>query len=218
MTDTRAPRALIVGGGTSPGSARLLELSRAYDFVIAADAGLVHLSEAGIVPAYVTGDFDSVPTELLDPIPAEHRIHDPGQDCSDLEKAIRLGTGMSVSEMGLACVTGTRIDHTVNAVNLMLRYQDRVAMTLFDTHGDAAIVNPPGIEILGAAGEKLSLVPAPGASGLQSEGLLFPLTGVTIGFGERDGISNEMTSDTALISFDSGCLLLYRQRPLPLSW
>ena len=215
MSEHTQSRALIVGGGTSPGIPRLLDIAKAFDIVIAADVGLAHLKEAGIVPTHVIGDFDSASQEMLDLIPRERQIHDPSPHDTDLEKAIRHALKLGVSRLGLACVTGSRIDHSFNAVNLMVRYGDRVRVTLFDAFGDAMIVNPPGTEIHGTPGDKLSLVPAPGAAGLASEGLLYPLNGMTLGFGERDGISNELTAETARVTFDSGRLLLYRQRPLP---
>jgi len=217
MTDKLAPRTLIVGGGLSPGTSRLLELSKICDMVIAADAGLLHLREAGIVPAHVIGDFDSASQEMLDWIPQKQRIHDQSEDDTDLEKAIRFSLGLGARRMGLVCVTGSRIDHTINAVSLMIRYEKRVPITLYDAHGDAVLVNPPGTEIRGPKGLKISLIPAPGAFGLQGTGLLFPLNGVNISFGERDGISNELTADTAHISFETGRLLLYCQRSLPQS-
>ena len=99
----------------------------------------------------------------------------------------------------------------------MIRYEKRVPVTMYDAHGDAVLVNPPGTEIRGQKGLKISLVPAPHASGLFSTGLSFPLNGVHLGFGERDGISNEMIADTAHISFETGRLLLYSQRSLPQS-
>ena len=214
MSNTIAARTLIVGGGTSPGIARLQDIAKRFDMVIAADVGLAHLREAGIIPAHVIGDFDSASQDMLEKIPQNRRIHDLSQDDTDLEKAIRFSLDLGVREIGLACVTGSRIDHTFNAVSLMVRYEDRVPVTLYDTHGDAALVNPPGIDISGNKGEKISLSPAPGATGLRSVGLLYPLNGLKIGFGERDGIANELTEDTALITFDTGRLLLYRQRPL----
>lgn len=217
MNSKSAPRILIVGGGTSPGLSRLQHIAKYYDVVIAADVGLAHIREAEIIPAHVIGDFDSASQEMLDQIPQERRIHDPGQDDTDLEKAIKFSLGLGVREIGLACVTGSRIDHTVNAVSLMIRYEKRVPVTLYDAHGDAVLVNPPGTEIRGPKGLKISLVPAPGASGLQSTGLLYPLNGVHIGFGERDGLSNEMTADTAHIYFETGRLLLYSQRSFPRS-
>jgi thiamine pyrophosphokinase len=199
-----------VGGGISPGTHRLKQLALRYPLIIAADSGLVALRNADLTPALVTGDFDSVSQEQLDWIPTDRQRHNPDQSNTDLEKAIILALEMGVTSIGLVCVSGDRIDHTVNAIGLMHRYSDRALMEFHDTHGDGQLVTPPGLTFTGRPGDRVSLVPAPGTSELSTSGLKYAFSGTDLYLGSRDGISNELTGGEASIFFEEGSLLLYR--------
>ena len=83
---------------------------------------------------------------------------------------------------------------------------------LFDACGEAKLVLPPGCQLDYAPGTKLSLIPAPEATGIRSTNLRYPLSGIDLRLGGRDAISNEITALPAAIEFASGALLIYRQR------
>jgi thiamine pyrophosphokinase len=201
---------LIVGGGSCPSLGRLRQVASEYQAIIAADFGVAFLRQAGLSPLYLTGDFDSVTADDLGWVTPEQRRHDPDQSTTDLEKAILLAIGLGARRFGIACATGDRMDHSVNAISLMVRYSDRAEFTLHDAHGDATLAFAPGITITGTPGEKLSLVPAPGATGVRSTGLMYPLDGIDLLLGSRDGISNELTKNEARLTFLAGSLLVYR--------
>ena len=209
-TSTTLQSILIVGGGPSPGGERLRQLAGAYDAVVAADSGVVALKESNLTPLLVTGDFDSVTPEQLAWIPEERRVRNPDQSTTDLEKAVQWAVKAGAKRLGLTAVTGDRLDHAVNAVSLMLRYRSRAEFTLHDTHADATLAYPPGVTIKGREGDRLSLVPAPGATGVRSSGLKYLLEGIDLVFGGRDGISNEMLVPEASLIIKTGSLLVYR--------
>ena len=202
-----------MGGGLSPGPQRLKQLALRYPLLIAADSGLVALRNAELTPAWVTGDFDSVSQEQLDWIPRDRQRHNPDQSNTDLEKAIILALEMGVTTIGLACVSGDRIDHTINAIGLMHRYSDRAIFEFHDSNGYGQLVTPPGLTFAGHPGDRVSLVPAPGTSELSTSGLKYAFSGTDLYLGSRDGISNELTEGEASIFFEEGSLLLYRQLP-----
>ena len=202
---------LIVGGGQSPGRARLQTIAKGYDRIIAADGGLNTLLQADLMSAAVTGDFDSVSDESLQWVPAGRRHHNPDQRTTDLEKAMLLALATGADRLGLACATGGRIDHTINAISMMKRYKPRADIVLYDAHGEARLASPPEVELEGQVGDFVSLVPAPIARRLWSEGLRYPLEGLDLELGGRDGISNELTRTRARIRFESGSLLVYRR-------
>lgn len=211
MSASNAPQSiLIVGGGPSPGKERLRQLAGAYDALVAADAGAVTLHELDLAPLLVTGDFDSVTPEQLARIPEERRLHNPDQSTTDLEKAVQWSLKTGAKRLGLTAVTGDRFDHAVNAVSLMLRYRSRAEFTLHDTHADATVAYPPGCTIKGKEGDRLSLVPAPGATGVRSSGLKYLLEGIDLVFGGRDGVSNQMLVPEASLIIKTGSLLVYR--------
>lgn len=210
MPETPQRAALIVGGGISPGIQRLKSLAKNYALIIAADSGAIRLQEAGLTPDVVTGDFDSVSQEELSWISSENLKHNPDQSNTDLEKALVLALEAGVTRIGLTCVSGDRVDHSINALSLMHRYSDRAIMEFHDGCGDGQLVTPPGLTFTGRPGDRVSLVPAPGTSELSTSGLKYNFSGTDLYLGSRDGISNEMVDSEASIFFAEGSLLLYR--------
>jgi thiamine pyrophosphokinase len=201
---------LVVGGGTPVGTERLRQCAATYEALIAADAGAAALRQADLPPLLLTGDFDSITAEDLAWVPEARQRHNRDQSTTDLEKAIVLALEQGAKRIGLVCATGDRLDHSINAVSLMLRYRGKAEFVFHDAHGDATLAYAPGVTISGKPGEKLSLIPAPGAVGVRTTGLKYMLEGIDFVFGARDGISNEFMVSQAKVSFKSGSLLVYR--------
>jgi len=207
-----AQRALVVGSGDRIDKSRLVSLAEESAHVIAADGGLVFLQECGIDPTAVIGDFDSVPKRLLETVPVEKRHFDPGQDDTDLEKAIRFAVGQGASHIDVVGATGGRLDHTFNAVSLLLKFdRQNVGITLHDACGQATLCGRSPMLLSGRVGDRISLIPAPQVVALQSDGLRFPLESLSLGFGTRDAVSNVLDIVPATIRWKSGTFLLYRQ-------
>jgi thiamine pyrophosphokinase len=202
---------LIVAGGQAPGPARLKLLSTRYESIIAADSGLESLEYAGLEPDFVTGDFDSVGEDALASLDAVVLVHDSDQDNTDLEKAILLALKQGAGRIGLVGASGSRIDHTINAVSLMVRYREHAEFIFHDDGGEARLAVPPVVQISGRPGQRVSLVPAPAAYGLEGEGFAFPIDGLDLILGGRDAISNELIESPAVIRFESGTFLVYLQ-------
>jgi thiamine pyrophosphokinase len=205
-------RALIVGGGGRIGRGRLRRLAEAADFIVGADAGILYLAECQVEANAVIGDLDSTTPGQIQQLPPVQIIHDPSQDDTDLEKAIRWCLDRENCQAAdIVGVTGGRLDHTLNAVSLILRYQDRLGITLHDRDGYATLAVQSPLTLSCRLGEKLSFVPAPAAYGLHSTGLLYPLDGLDLIAGGRDAISNEAASITVEVTWSEGSFLVYRQ-------
>jgi thiamine pyrophosphokinase len=201
---------LVVGGGSFVGVERLQQCAAAYDGAIAADAGVSALRRAEVVPLYLVGDLDSVAPEDRAWVPADRTRASTDQNTTDLEKAIGLALELGAKRIGLVCASGDRIDHTFNAVSLMLRYRGRAEFTWHDAAGDGTLAFAPGTAIAGKPGERVSLVPAPGATAVRTTGLKYMLEGTDLVLGSRDGISNVLMVASARVTFKSGSLLVYR--------
>lgn len=204
--------ALIVGGGGRLPCDRLQRLASDADFIVGADAGILHLADCQIEADAIIGDLDSATPSQIRQLPPSRIIHDPGQDDTDLEKAIRWCIEREhCLTADLVAVTGGRLDHTLNAVSLILRYRDRLSMTLHDGDGYATLAAQSPLTLNCRIGEKLSLMPAPAAHGLRSIGLRFPLNGFDLVAGSRDAISNEATAAIVELAWSEGSFLIYRQ-------
>ncbi len=203
------PRAgLIVGNGVLPRDAILrLEIARA-EFVLAADGGANRLLTRGIEPDAVLGDFDSADIGSL----PEHvqRIPAPDQNHTDLDKATIYLLGEGYDAITMTGVTGDRLDHTFAAIALVCRYKAR----LVDDVGQAVCVAGPGmVEVPTFAGQIVSLLPCGLVSGLTTVNLKWNLRGAEFNFAERDGTSNQATSDFAQVFVQSGMVVVYAHHP-----
>jgi thiamine pyrophosphokinase len=213
MPGDRLRRILIVGGAALAVPGKLPVWAAGYGAIVAADSGLDNTVAAGLEADLVIGDLDSASQAALATLPHDARIHSESQEETDLEKAIKWAISNQARTIGLACVSGDRIDHTFNAVSLMLRYKNEAEFVLYDDHGEARLAVAPEVTIRGRIGQKVSLVPAPAAFNLRSQGLRYPLRGMDLVFGGKDGISNQLTAEAAKVAFDSGSFLVYQQVP-----
>jgi thiamine pyrophosphokinase len=202
---------LIVAGGQPPDPEKLRQWAGRYEAIIAADSGLETLEMAGLEPAFVIGDFDSVADEVLAAMEPSILIENEAQEDTDLEKAILLALKQGADRIGLAGASGNRIDHTLNAISLMLRYREHADFIFHDDGGTARIAVPPEAVIHGQSGQRVSFVPAPAATGLTGEGLAYPLEKLDLTLGGRDAISNELIDEVAYVRFSGGSFLVYLQ-------
>lgn len=211
MTTVSSRHALIVAGGATIAGDRLTALAKSADIIVAADSGLLVLLQSGVAPDTVIGDLDSLGSEDLRNISPEQIHQDSGQDDTDLEKAIRFCLRQGVQSADIAGATGGRLDHSFNAISLLVKYGDRLALTLHDHDGWARRMTQSPLSFGEHIGQRVSLIPAPAACGLNSRGLRYPLNDLDLYFGSHDAISNEVISLPAEITWESGAFLLYHQ-------
>jgi thiamine pyrophosphokinase len=204
-------RVLIMLNGQPPRRELLDALAREAEVLIGADAGAVCLHEAGLRIDYVVGDFDSVPAELVQSLPAESVVHDPGQDDTDLEKALRFSvTRWEHPQIVVVGTTGDRLDHVLGNVCGAVRYADRAdirfvednSITYFG-HRRVQFDAPPGTTV--------SLLPLGEVHGVRTEGLKWALHGETLNIGTR-GVSNVAVSSPVSVTWEQGYLVVIRLR------
>jgi thiamine pyrophosphokinase len=204
-------RALIVAGGGEIAPDRLAALAASAGFIVAADSGFLQLRKSGIKPDTIIGDLDSLSADEVKGVPPGVIRRDTGQDDTDLEKAIRFCLEQGIRAADIVGATGNRLDHTLNAVSLLLRYSDRLALTLHDDNGWATLATQSPLTLSEKIGERVSLSPALEVYGLRSKGLRFPLENLDLCGGSRDAVSNEVASLPVEITWSRGAFLLYRQ-------
>jgi thiamine pyrophosphokinase len=208
-----AGRVLVVlaGAGFAPGRLRA-EAARAGTLV-AADAGAAHCLAAGLVPAAVVGDLDSLPEEArarLDPATL-HRSGDDGTN--DLEKALawvaaHRGEGMEVVLAAGGSADGGRLDHALANLGPLVR-EPHARVTMIDGEGRLLALRHGRATIAGLAGRRLSLLPWSLHGVVVSEsGVRFPLDRALLHLGGR-GVSNEVTGDEAVVTVHDGVALVW---------
>ena len=108
--ETEEPACFIFGAGSFYG---LSNRPKKGDLVIAADGGLLYLSELGIRPDILLGDFDSLEENANCPTVPEIERLPVIKDRSDSAAAIAEGKKRGFRRFYLYGCTGGRLDHTI---------------------------------------------------------------------------------------------------------
>lgn len=202
-------RVLIMLNGQPPRRELLQSVVAGADVLIGADAGAVRLREAGLRIDYVVGDFDSVPAELLQSLPAKSVVHDPGQDDTDLEKALRFAvTRWEQPQVVVVGTTGDRIDHVLGNVCGAVRYTEKAFIRFVEDHSILYFAHRR-LQFDAPVGTTVSLLPLGEVEGVRTEGLKWVVRGETLTIGTR-GVSNVVESSPVRIEWQSGYLVVVR--------
>ena len=177
----------IVGGGTVD-PALLRALAKYGVMLVGADGGGDVIGAAGLVPAAIIGDLDS----LEDRAAWESRtrvIHIPEQITTDFQKAIYSTRAPVTLALGM---TGKRLDHTLAALSAVLQFAPQRKLLLVDEVDVAfAAVGPIAFEA--GEGERVSIHPLVRIGFERSSGLFYPLDGLVLEPGGLLGTSNTAT-------------------------
>jgi thiamine pyrophosphokinase len=93
---------------------------------------------------------------------------------------------------------------------MLLAGFEHIPIRIVDGPSTCWLLRGPGsTNIEGENGDLLSLLPLTGAvTGIQTQGLYYPLHGETLYFGKPRGVSNVLTGQLAEVSCEQGLLLL----------
>lgn len=175
---------VIVGGG--PVDIELLkELQGEGAGLVAADGGAKWCARASIVPEAIIGDMDSL--ENREGWAAKTGLIEISeQESTDFEKCLYSTSSPLVLGLGL---TGGRLDHTLNALDVAARYAGKRKIILVD-ETDIALAVAGDFSFEAMPGARVSIHPVFPIRFLRSRGLAFPLDGVELAPGKRSGTSN----------------------------
>ena len=158
-------------------------------YVIAADGGLDHTRQLGIVPDVVVGDFDSL--EGRPPRTDVRTIALPAlKDDPDMLSALKVGWSAGCREFHVYGGLGGSIDHTISGIQLM---------ALLARHGASGYLYGDGLIVTAITDGRLSF-PA---------GLKYELKDGTLTNTVVQGVSNEFRDGVdAAISVEHGTLIV----------
>ena len=192
----------LVGGG--PVSTRVLEDAlRRAPRLVASDGGADACRARGLVPEVVAGDLDSLSPEARAAL-ADRLVRDPGQDDTDFAKALR-AAGSAPVVLGVGFLGG-RLDHALAVLSHLAERPPAAPPVVLVSDDDAAALCPPRLALGCAPGDRVSLWPL-GPARLRSEGLRWPLDGLTLDPAGRVGTSNAATGPVRL-RCDGPCLVI----------
>jgi len=171
-------------------------------FVLAADKGALAALAHGIMPDAVVGDMDGKAGGMRGQIPAGriHRIEE--QDSTDFEKCLYSLSAPFVLALG---VTGSRLDHSLAAMNALGRHPDLPVVIL--SGKDLCFLSPAELALDLPVGTRLSLFPLATVRG-RSSGLRWPIDGLEFSPLHRIGTSNRTSHETVRLAFDARSMLV----------
>ena len=205
-------RALIVANGELTAWERIPSDRLSSELIIAVDGGWQHCQTLGITPDAVIGDFDSLPdriTKHLQGSATRLIQHPPKKAEIDLELALIYALEQGAIEMTILAGLGGRFDMSMANISLMLHPRLRdVSIEFWHLGQRIWRIQPPGDEIIGEAGDTLSLLPLGGdVCGIRTTNLAYPLENENLQLGRARGVSNVLTADTATVTLENGTLL-----------
>ena len=188
------------------------------DFVIAADAGLLHLAKLHIKPDLMLGDFDS-----LGYVPSGENVEvcPVRKDDTDTMAAVRLGQDRGYRRFHIFGGTGGRFDHTLANLQLLAWLSRRGEQGwLYGPDWTATAITGGALEFGPEHRGMISVFAhSDSVRGVTIEGLKYSLSGAELDNGFSLGVSNEfLDGQAALVTAGRGTVLaLWTPQPgLPL--
>jgi len=209
-------RILIFANGEMPDIEKARTLLRPDDFILCADGGTRHALALSVTPKLVIGDMDSIENDhwqKLQKAGVEVEIFPRDKDETDLEHALNKAVEMNPREIVIIAALGGRMDQTL--ANIALLTDPRLSP--FDVRIDDGVEEiflcRGQVQVHGGSGDIVSLIPWGGpVSGVQTKNLKWRLDKETLYPDRTRGISNEMFTESATITIESGFLLIVHRR------
>ena len=209
-------KGLIISGGQ-------IEDGFALDFVhrhpgeeiIAADRGLMFCRRHGVVPSHIVGDFDSTDESGLEyfesrPDVQIHR-YPSRKDQTDTELAVSLAISLGWQEIILLGATGTRVDHMMGNLMVMVSAMRQGArIIILDPHNRITLHQESfSLKKAEQYGRYISMIPWGGeVSGFTLHGFSYDCRDVRLTPDSSLGISNQLREETGTVTFRDGMLLV----------
>ena len=211
MAAPGASETVIVVTGGDPVDPALLPALPAAALVIAADSGVDRAIALGLRVDLAIGDFDSVDPASLRFVAergATVERHPVAKDATDLELALDAALRQQPTRIVVIGGHGGRLDHLL-ANALLFAAPAYAEVALVAQMGPARVtVVRHHASLTGPVGDLVSLLALHGgATGVRSEGLLYPLDDEDLFPGATRGVSNELTNGAAMVSIRGGVLV-----------
>jgi thiamine pyrophosphokinase len=191
---------LVGGGSVTPQAIKAARVLAPV--LVAADGGADRCLRAGMVPAAVIGDFDSISDHarsVLDPATLHHL---PEQATTDFDKALRSVAAPFVLALGF---TGARIDHQLAVFNVLVRMPDRVCIVVGAE--DVVFHAPARLTLDMRVGDRFSLFPMAQVTG-REQGLEWPLKGYQFAPDGLTSTSNRVVARQVRLEMDGPGMLV----------
>lgn len=199
-------RCVIIGGGVISNYNIICRFVNENDFIICADKGYIHCKAMGLSADLIVGDFDSSPY----PESAFCKVIklNSEKDETDLFIAVSEGYELGFRKFLLLGCLGGRFDHTYANLTLLSYWIDKGAeLVLKDEQNEIFMLNP-GVHALSKDKKYVSFFAySEKVTDLSLKGFKYTLDNYNLSNNCGLCVSNEIVSDNAIVSFESGKLL-----------
>ncbi|MBQ4340496.1 MAG: thiamine diphosphokinase [Firmicutes bacterium] len=196
-----------------------------YRFIAGCDGGTQYLSDAGVVPHMIMGDFDSLDTSTIMEMfmlgVARHGLS-ADKDFTDMKGTVDFIAKLDYDELDIYGATGTRLDHSVGNMMLLFElFEKGLKCRIIDKNNIITAISaadaPVTMEINDVPqGWYVSFVPVGTCKGVTIKGMKYETEGIELGINNSTrAISNECAESSdvpASITVESGRLLVFYSR------
>ncbi len=191
---------LLGAGQLNP--ADLAESLSIAPLLVAADGGADTALALGHRPSAVIGDLDSLSKRAHADLPGDTFIQVPEQESTDFQKALSRIVAPGVLALGL---TGGRSDHELAAWHVLLA--EPAPRCIVVAQMDIVFLCPAELCLDLPVGTRVSLFPMAPVTG-RSEGLEWPIDGLSFAPGRRIGTSNRTCRARLRLTMDAAAMLV----------
>jgi thiamine pyrophosphokinase len=197
----------ILANGAFPVGRVPLEALRRADRIVCCDGAADKLIAAGLEPALIVGDLDSVSADARARY-AKRLVRIGEQATNDLAKSFRTCVKKGWRDIVIIGATGLREDHTLSNLSLLVDFGKEAAVfMLTDTGWFTPVLR--STQFQSRVGQQVSIFSFDPQVKVYSEGLKYSLEGVTFTRWWQAAL-NESAADSFKLVFEGGPLLVYQ--------
>ncbi|EEH98184.1 thiamine pyrophosphokinase [Clostridium sp. 7_2_43FAA] len=205
-------KAIIVSGGEAPSKQLLLNEIKNSNLIIGADKGCEVLYNYNISPNYILGDFDSADKDIIKAMEVsgcEKIKYKKEKDFTDTEIAFNLAVEKGAKEIVLLGGTGTRYDHSLSNLGLMLKALKMSIILKIIDDNNIIFLTDKSMILKGNKGDTISFhAYCECVKNLNICGSKYDLINYDLCLGDGLTTSNEFIGNDIKITFDSGILMV----------
>lgn len=212
--DGQRPDCVVVVTGAAALAPEAVQAIPTGAVIVAADGGLDHALAAGLTPAVLIGDLDSVSAGARAWAEANAEIvaHPADKAATDTELALAHAASMGPSRLLMLAGAGDRVDHTIAAIGALGSPATAAVPDVGGWWGTQEIhVVRPGrrVQIDAEPGTTFSVLAVHGpCAGVDVAGARWPLADADLGAVVGLGVSNEVATSPVSVAVRHGVLTL----------
>lgn len=211
MKNIKLKKCLIIANGKPPAKSVVMSfIKNGYSTIICADGGANSAKKIGVVPNFIVGDLDSISISTLKYFNLKSKIIKyKRQNDTDVEKSLKFAINKKFDEVILLGVTGDRLDHTICNLGIVLKFFDKIKISLVSEKSLLLPINKTTY-FKSKTGETISLYAFDNKTKITSTGLKYKLINTALPFGVKESTSNVAVQNNIKLKVTDGIVFVIR--------